>query len=279
MNELGPNQGGFLGVKALFDAMNPWDLVKGFARGMRWLFVGRKSRENDPSYKVNSFDINNPGNENNMSLGPTGLEAGYKGTQELPIANEFRRSKFGMPDKTPADEERAGLVAYAQPNPLNPGGSGYVPAKQRYDANGQDIGTGDTRYDSNSPYEQSPDRLMGMNPTPGTIRRQQEEAQIGMAVSGEPEPYRSQVPQQQYGMAIGGEPEPYQSQAQQPQYHAYQPPQSSGEAYLEQKREGRRQQAISEQWANANQRRDETPSEVHNALWGPGAKPDEARGY
>ena len=195
LNELGPNQGGFLGAKALVDAMNPWDLVKGFARGMRWLFVGRKNRENDPSYKVSSFDINNPGNENDMTLGPTGLaDTGYKGKIGLPIANEFRRSNFGMPNKTSADEEREGLVQNAQPNPLNPGGSGYVPARQRYDANGQDISTGGTRYDS--PYDQSPDRLVGRNPTPGTIRRQQaKEEQIGMAVSGEPEPYQSHVQQ------------------------------------------------------------------------------------
>lgn len=256
LNELGLKQGGPLGIYALVDAMNPWDLVKGFARGMRWLFVGRKSRENDLSYKVSSFDINNPGNENDMTLGPTGLaDTGYKGTAGLPIANQFRRSNFGIPHKTPADEERAGLVAHAQPNPLNPGGSGYVPAKQRYDANGQDISTGGTRYDS--PYEQSPDRLVLRNPTPGTIRRQQEEEQIGIAVSEEPEPYQSQVPQQQY--------------------QAYAPQPSNSEAYLEQKRDGRRQQQAppSEQWANASQRRDETPPAIHNALWGPGAKRDE----
>jgi hypothetical protein len=249
MNELGPKQGGFLGVKALVDAMNPWDLVKGFARGMRWLFVGRKSRESDPSYKVSSFDINNPGNENDMTLGPTGLaNTGYKGTEGLPIANEFRRSNFGMPSKTPQDEERAGLVAHAQPNPLNHGGSGYVPARQRYDSNGQDISTGGTRYDN--PYDSSRDRLVGRNPTPGTIRGQQAgEVQIGMAVSGEPEPYESHLVEP-----------PYQK--------------SSSEAYLEQKREerGRRQQTPSEQWSNASQRRDETPPEIHKALWGSGAK-------
>jgi hypothetical protein len=254
LNELGPKQGGFLGIKAIGDAMNPWDLVKGFARGMRWLFVGRKNRETDPSYKVSSFDINNPVNENDMSLGPTGLaDNGYKGTQELPIANEFRRSKFGMPNKAPADEEREGLVAHAQPNPLNPGGSGYVPAKQRYDANGQDISTGGSRYDS--PYDQNPDRLVGRNPNPGTIRRQQEGEQIGMAVSGGPERYQSHVPQQTY--------------------QAYMPPQSSGDAYLEQKREARRLEAPSEQWANATQRRDQSQPEVHNALWGSAAKREE----
>ncbi len=249
-NDLGPKQGGFLGIKALVDAMNPWDLVKGFARGMRWLFLGRKTRRNDPSYKVTSFDINN---ENDMVLGPTGLaNAGYKETQGLPIADEFRKSNFGMPNKTSAEEERAGLVAHAQPNPLNPNGSGYVPAKQRYDANGQDISAGGHVYDNS--YDVSSDQLVGRNPTPGSIRRQHEEVQTGMAVGEEPVPYRSQVPHH-----------PYQ---------AYAPQEPSGDAYLDQKREGRRQQKPSEQWI-ASQRRDETPSEIHDALWGPGAKRDE----
>jgi len=45
--------GGFLGVKALLDAFNPWDIVKASARGFRWLFVGRKHRKTDSSYQTN----------------------------------------------------------------------------------------------------------------------------------------------------------------------------------------------------------------------------------
>lgn len=44
--------GGFLGIKAFLDAMNPWDLIKATARGFRWLCVGRKHREADPSYDM-----------------------------------------------------------------------------------------------------------------------------------------------------------------------------------------------------------------------------------
>ncbi|KAJ5594693.1 organic solute transporter Ostalpha-domain-containing protein [Penicillium hispanicum] len=44
--------GGWLGIKAFIDAANPWDLVKATARGLRWLFVGRKHREADPSYDL-----------------------------------------------------------------------------------------------------------------------------------------------------------------------------------------------------------------------------------
>jgi hypothetical protein len=245
-NTLGPKQGGFLGLKAIADAMNPWDLVKGFARGMKWLVVGVKHRENDSSYKNTSFDINNPNNENDMALGAARND-GYKGTDHLPIANEFRRSKFGMPGVTPnktPGEEAAGLIAHAQPNPLNAGG--YVPARQRYDAQGQDISPGGA-YTAYS--ESSPDRLTGIAPSPATARRQ--EADIGMAVTMEPEGYQSHVVR-----------EPY-----------VQPPQS--DAYLEQLRAERRmksQQKPSEQWANSSRpaRPNEPPPEVHNALWGQG---------
>jgi Organic solute transporter Ostalpha len=243
LNKPGMNQGGFLGIKALMDAMNPWDLVKGFARGMRWLFVGVKKRENDPSYKQTSFA--NPSNENDLTLESTGADPSYKGAQGLPIADEFRRSKFGLPGFTKVDEEGAGLIAHAQPNPLNPG-SGYIPARQRYDANGQDISQGGTQYEG-AYSEQSPDRLIGQNPTPGTIRRQEQAGDIGMAVSAPPEPYQSHFQEEQIP-------------------HTSQP--TGADHYREQLRQARRQEPNpSQQWANSS-RPNQPPPEVHNALWG-----------
>ena len=251
IDDIGPKQGGFLGIKALVDAMNPWDLVKGFARGMRWLFIGRKNREADISYKTSTLDFNNPSNENDMTLEVTRTDSSYKGSQGLPIAEEFRRSKFGLPgfDSTgKVDDEGAGLIAHAQPNPLNSGG--YVPARQRYDANGQDISSGGTAYDSNNPYpETSPDRLVSRNPTPGTVRRYEEKTKsddIGMAISQPSDFYESHVVQ-----------DPYISSKSQ----------SSPQEYLEQKRQMRqqRQASPSEQWSNS---RRPVASEVHNALWG-----------
>jgi hypothetical protein len=50
-------QGGRLGLKALIDAMNPWDLVKANARGLRWLFSGRKKRTEDPSYELTMREV------------------------------------------------------------------------------------------------------------------------------------------------------------------------------------------------------------------------------
>ncbi|KAL3426898.1 duf300 domain-containing protein [Phlyctema vagabunda] len=174
-DHVGPKQGGFLGVKALVDAMNPWDMVTGFARAMRWLFFGVKNRESDLSYKNSTFNSNVATNDNDMSLQPTAGKEGqrYQSTDTLPIANEFRRSKFGISTAPPSPgrgDEGAGLIAHAQPNPLNHGGSGYVPARERYDINGQDISEGGTMY-PNQP--------------------------IGLAIS-EPEPYQSYVQQNPY---------------------------------------------------------------------------------
>ena len=44
-------KGGFFGIRALMDAFNPWDLVKAIGRGFRWFAVGRRTREQDISYK------------------------------------------------------------------------------------------------------------------------------------------------------------------------------------------------------------------------------------
>ncbi|RDW77786.1 hypothetical protein BP6252_05839 [Coleophoma cylindrospora] len=171
-NMIGPKQGGFLGLKAFVDALNPWDMVKAFARGMRWLFVGVKHREQDPSYQNATFNLNTD-NENDMTLQPTGGKEGKFVAGDLPIANEFRRSKFGMPMSTPArgrSDEAAGLITNAQPNPLNNASSGYVPARQRYDADGQDISDGMHH-----------------------VRPAQDNSQIGLAMSGEPGPYQAYV--------------------------------------------------------------------------------------
>jgi hypothetical protein len=215
----GPNQGGFLGIKAFVDAMNPWDLVKAFARGMKWLFVGRRHRENDSSYKNSEFNGPNDG----VTLGDAGGKSdnAYNGAN-LPIANQFRRSNFGMPPITAQDEEGAGLIAHAQPNPLNPGDSAYGQhpgqiydyggqqtnpsypdnSHQRYDSSDQDIGAGGGRYgqpatDYSSSYGRAPERRddSPYNQGPRTAyRANNQSADIGMAIGGEPQRYESQVP-------------------------------------------------------------------------------------
>ncbi|OWP02502.1 hypothetical protein B2J93_2710 [Marssonina coronariae] len=231
----GPNHGGFLGCRAFVDAMNPWDLVKASARGMRWLFVGVRHRENDASYK-SATDINSPRHEN-LSLRSANASA-----PSLPIADEFRRSRFGLPGfggKKPSDEG-AGLIAHAEPRGLGSGSprsytpSGYVPAKHRYDVNGQEISFDGTVYHA---------------PTP---------------MAGE---------SQEIGVALTGPPDPQHSQAARP----YVPRQPS-EAYREGLRQGsRRQLTPSQQWANSSQPIPaSSQSEVHGALWGPQPPADQS---
>ncbi|TGO63067.1 hypothetical protein BOTNAR_0105g00270 [Botryotinia narcissicola] len=261
LEPIGPKQGGPLGIMAFADAMNPWDLVKAFARSMRWLFVGVKHRETDPSYKPASYN-----NENDMSLQSTHSEpdTSYKGRNDgLPIANEYRQNTFGSNKGAMEGEEGVGLIDHAQPNPTNLNHSGYIPAAQRYNSEGLDITANGARYNN-------PDCLMTNNPSPGSIRRQ--ENPIGIAVTGEPEPYLTQVAQTPY---VTRPVSPYSVRQL-----------SEPERFLEQKRAQRaaekaardradqeareRSAAPSEQWANSRRpiHPNEPPSHVHNALWG-----------
>ena len=67
-------QGGFLGIKAMADAFNPWDLVKAVGRSARWLFKGRKTRLTDASYantRMNTLDSN----DHTIKFQPTSYRA------------------------------------------------------------------------------------------------------------------------------------------------------------------------------------------------------------
>lgn len=115
--------GGTLGLLAFVDAMNPWDFVKAFGRGMRWLFYGVKLRHHDGSnhdYKnrrMSSWDLDNLTNPH------TGAKNKYtRSTEHLPIADQFRRSRFGLSgfnDVSRRDEDSDGLISHAQPNPTS----------------------------------------------------------------------------------------------------------------------------------------------------------------
>ena len=50
------NHGGFLGVKAIIEAFNVYDMLKATGRAAKWLFKDRKHRENDVSYKLSRKD-------------------------------------------------------------------------------------------------------------------------------------------------------------------------------------------------------------------------------
>jgi len=168
----GAKQGGFLGMKAMIDAMNPWDLVKAFARSMRWLFVGVKHRERDSSYKSNSF-----------SLADQETSHGSRGNVHLPIADSFRRSKFDMPQAQ--TEEGAGLIANAQRTPVH---SNFTREGNQDVEDGRqsnDIGVA-VAYDPQQsyvspmetrPYVQEKRQQSGHNVKPSTQWTQQNEGQ------------------------------------------------------------------------------------------------------
>jgi hypothetical protein len=209
LNNIGPNQGGLLGVRAIADAMNPWDLVKAFGRGMRWAFVGRRHREDDVSYKLNSTDIT-------PQTTRTEEDSTYKETINLPIAEQFRRSKFGIPDD---QEEGAGLIAHAQPNPYqNTIGTGrYTPARERYDPQtGQEISTGGRVFDSGNLNQMYHEKARQQT---GVAYSEDQSQQIGMATSQyeDESPVRYSPPQELPGVVRTKRPQVVQSSNPQPQ--------------------------------------------------------------
>ncbi|KAI2624279.1 DUF300-domain-containing protein [Hypoxylon sp. NC1633] len=210
-NEHGPKMGGFLGLKAFGDALNLWDVIKAFGRGMRWLFVGVKHRRQDSSYQTKSDDV-----DTSYPMKPYGAgRAGGKSTDHLPIANEFRRSAFGLP-KSPGDptvpeetEESAGLITHAQPNPASPprpqpgpyldprqahfhDGHGHPGPYVPYDARG-DMGAMNTRYeyDATEEYSNQAGRTAGWSesqPAARPSQRNSTQVRVGNALWGDRNP-------------------------------------------------------------------------------------------
>ncbi|KAI5868547.1 DUF300-domain-containing protein [Durotheca rogersii] len=206
-NEHGRKLGGFMGLKAFGDALNPWDIIKAIGRGLRWLFVGARNRHQDSSYQVKVSDDVDTGYP--MKTLATN-RAGATSTDHLPIANQFRRSAFGLP-KTPGDplpEESAGLITYAQSNPVSPGrqpSSPYQDDRQQrggsrnsgesvpYDDVRGDIGAAASHYDYG--MDEAPGSQSGS--TAGWSQRQ-----------GEVQPGKRSSAQVQMGRALWGDRNP-----------------------------------------------------------------------
>lgn len=127
----GKKQGGFLGMRALWDAVFIWDVVKGFGRGMRWLFVGVRHRREDISYHNSQFvdmdGLSPQGQGKRHRLDSVDSQYAGKSTDHLPIADQFRASRWydGGPEfrqqlgvsPPQARDESAGLIQNAQPSP------------------------------------------------------------------------------------------------------------------------------------------------------------------
>lgn len=93
-------QGGPLGIKAIGQCFNPWDLIKATARSAKWLFRDRKNRMQDPSYS----SVNNA-----QKMTDLGVPTPYGGAGAEPIGAAY--------------EERSGLLKSpaqpaVQPNPF-----------------------------------------------------------------------------------------------------------------------------------------------------------------
>ncbi|KAK3390273.1 putative DUF300 domain protein [Podospora didyma] len=187
-----PKQGGFLGVCALWDAVNIWDVAKGFGRGMRWLFVGVKHRHLDPSYQpppqkgslgsrdVDMDDLSVQGSP--PKRGPFDVNNGYGGgigmhgrsavssTAHLPIAEQFTAAKY---HGRRSGDERAGLIQNAQPNPSEfyDGGVDFsrrdeylaigVPPPARFYQQGDGSGRQQQRQNSLSTVNEDPNSRRG----------------------------------------------------------------------------------------------------------------------
>ncbi|KAM4058969.1 organic solute transporter ostalpha domain-containing protein [Hirsutella rhossiliensis] len=107
VNERSPPSGGPLGLLAIFDALNLWDFVKAFGRGMRWLMCGVKRRKEDISYKLDHSEALD------MATLPDGKDTASAFSAMRPAPG------FGSaapPAPQPGVEESAGLMEYAQPH-------------------------------------------------------------------------------------------------------------------------------------------------------------------
>ncbi|KAB2581021.1 hypothetical protein BFW01_g6619 [Lasiodiplodia theobromae] len=119
-------KGGFMGILAIVDAFNPWDIMKAFARGLRWLFVGVRTRTNDISYQARMQGAGSPNSvemaTQSTTYGRARANSRFDGMDEFDRRSSSdvhsdQESPFEHPD------ERRGRVA-----------QGYMAARDRADS-------------------------------------------------------------------------------------------------------------------------------------------------
>jgi len=128
-------QGGFLGIKALADAFNPWDIIKASARGFRWLFVGYRKREADPSYQNGAAGARAAQQAKlspEYTSGPT-----FAGNREA--ATELRAGREGLGQRSTDEGDRAGLLRHS----ANMGGGRGANTSPYRTENGEEDVSGD----------------------------------------------------------------------------------------------------------------------------------------
>ncbi|OAQ98021.1 hypothetical protein LLEC1_05037 [Akanthomyces lecanii] len=128
-NELEDHQGGVMGFAAIWDAMNIWDFIKAFGRGVRWLFCGVRRRKEDISYRrqdahdMDNLDEHKPSGPSYDAYRPDATMA----EQPIGASPYTSQNPYGtVPARPPrqgdvgvavSGEESAGLMQHAQTNP------------------------------------------------------------------------------------------------------------------------------------------------------------------
>ncbi|KAI9825093.1 MAG: hypothetical protein M1832_001413 [Thelocarpon impressellum] len=156
-------QGGFLGWNAYVNAYNPWDIVKAVGRSFRWLFVGRRRRLEDSSYKDHMDGV---------GLEPTRTRSEYVGAAPTPdhaagVHLPMKKAKYQRLDEH--DDGR--YVSQTQPRPSHGGVAYDAPVLGRFES----AHVGDRGEHRRWESEPEPDRLTTWHPGPATVdsRRQQ----------------------------------------------------------------------------------------------------------
>ncbi|KAG6013650.1 hypothetical protein E4U54_006488 [Claviceps lovelessii] len=119
-NQRHPPAGGIMGLGAIGDALNVWDFIKAFGRGMRWLFCGVKRRKEDISYRLDHVTEDaNMDRHRDHKQGPGSYDDLQYGTNPFrpTIQDDDQQSPPYHPPRRPALAERVGLMNHAQPNP------------------------------------------------------------------------------------------------------------------------------------------------------------------
>ncbi|KAH6900586.1 putative DUF300 domain protein [Thelonectria olida] len=129
--------GGFLGFGAIWDAINVWDFFKAIGRSLRWVFVGRKTRQKDVSYQSSQTDLPihhrhgsgysgvGPENDTQNMMQP---EPQDYSPPASPPPQYRRQNSASQRYEQYRGEERSALVPHAQPEPYDPGTSHLTPS-------------------------------------------------------------------------------------------------------------------------------------------------------
>lgn len=158
-------KGGPMGVLAIVDAFNPWDMVKAIGRSARWLFVRRKHRHLDASYQSTRMD------SNIKPAGPARMHDDVDGS------TAYQPSR---PYQSVADDHET-LLSAPQPMPMGPaqydsrarGSSPYRLDGDEY-FEPSDIGLAHSTQDSGRKVMSAPSQSADSYPPPYPVAQHQD---------------------------------------------------------------------------------------------------------